>query len=33
MKRILAIDDNKINLQYLQEILDRHFSDYEVIYL
>ncbi len=31
MKRILAIDDNKINLQYLQEILDRHFSDYEVI--
>ena len=31
MKKILAIDDNKINLHYLQEILDRHFSDYEVI--
>lgn len=29
--KILAIDDNKINLHYLQEIMVRNFPDYEIL--
>ncbi len=31
MKKLLAIDDNKINLQYIYEILDKNFPEYEIL--